>query len=458
MNKLNFFGVGPKIGKVLLPWLTVAIVLSVITQLFTFTTENTKVLKIIGTVLMTFGLIFYLTTVKMLLKGLKETRLVTNGAFYLCQNPLYAAILLFIIPALSLLLNSWLVLTSSVVGYLMFRIFISHEYQELEKFFGEEYLHYKRETPEFFPLPIKKWMKRLTFLTLLTVLFLSVSAQEQIIKTSDGVDLYVKVAGEGTPCLYLHGGPGSGSYWAEKFAGDILGKHLQMIYLDQRGVGRSGSPASGDFSTDRMMKDFEEVRSALKIDKWLTMGHSFGGILQMQYSQRYPQSIQGMLMINCALKLNDGNAPLQKAYELLDDPSMKKYLNDSIPALERMGKLYSALRDKGIFWKMAYASKASEEMMGQTFGEIQNWNSDYEPKAIENSDTWIDYKPFSAEMTMPVLFFYGKTDWIIGTEHYKGIKFPNVIFWGSDVGHIPFIENKPDLENAIVSYLKKYNL
>ncbi|MGE0021616.1 MAG: alpha/beta fold hydrolase [Draconibacterium sp.] len=80
----------------------------------------------------------------------------------------------------------------------------------------------------------------------------------------------MKVASEGAPCLYIHGGPGSGSYWAEKFAGDILGKHLQIIYLNQRSVGQSGSPVSGDFSTNRMVEDFEEVRLALKIDKWLT--------------------------------------------------------------------------------------------------------------------------------------------------------------------------------------------
>jgi protein-S-isoprenylcysteine O-methyltransferase Ste14 len=161
MNKLNFFGVGPKIGSVMLPWLAVSIVLSCTMNRFTFTQENTNVLKVIGSGLMLFGLIFYFTTVKMLLKGLKETRLVTKGAFFLCQNPLYAAILLFIIPALSLLLNSWLILTSSIVGYLMFNKFIRHEYQELEKHFGKEYLKYKSETPEFIPLPLKKWMKRI---------------------------------------------------------------------------------------------------------------------------------------------------------------------------------------------------------------------------------------------------------------------------------------------------------
>ena len=117
MNKLNFFGVGPKIGKVLLPWLTVTVILSCTTNLFAFTSEDTRLQTIAGTFLMIFGLIFYFATVKLLLKGLKEIRLVTNGAFSLCQNPLYAAIILFMIPALSLLLNSWLVLTSSVVGY-----------------------------------------------------------------------------------------------------------------------------------------------------------------------------------------------------------------------------------------------------------------------------------------------------------------------------------------------------
>ena len=291
-------------------------------------------------------------------------------------------------------------------------------------------------------------------LSLLSIL--TSQAQEIKFKTSDGVDLYVKVKGHGTPCLYIHGGPGSGSFWAEKFAGDILEKHFTMIYLDQRGVARSGSPENGDFSTDRMIKDFEELRDALKFDKWLIMGHSFGGILQMQYAQRYPDAIAGMLMINCALNINDGNEALQKAYDFLNEPEMKIYLNDSLPVLERMSKLYGRLREKGLFWKMAYASKSSEEMMNKSFVEIPNWNSDYEGKAIENKDSWVDYKPFAKSMKMPVLFFYGKTDWLVGVNHYKSIQFPNMLLWGSNVGHIPFIENKPDLEKALIQYKKKY--
>ena len=119
--------------------------------------------------------------------------------------------------------------------------------------------------------------KSLLFLAAL-LLAVMAAAQEKHVITSDGVDLFVNVKGEGTPCLYLHGGPGSGSYWLEKFVGDSLEKHFRMIYLDQRGVGRSTSPADGNFSMERMVKDFEEVREALGIGRWITLGHSFGGL------------------------------------------------------------------------------------------------------------------------------------------------------------------------------------
>jgi len=158
MEKLNFFGAGPKIGTILLPWLAVTITVSCIEKhLFRYYTGSGNILLIAGIILMAFGLVFYLSTVRLLLNGLKETRLVTNGAFCLCQNPLYSSIILFIIPALSLIINSWLVLTTSIAGYIIFKVFIKKEYNELEKFFGNDYIKYKNETPEFFPLPLKKW-------------------------------------------------------------------------------------------------------------------------------------------------------------------------------------------------------------------------------------------------------------------------------------------------------------
>lgn len=158
MNKLNFLGIGPKIGAVTFPWLAVAIYFSVkFKSLFAFAENGSRALFYTGLALIIIGAIMYFLTAPALLKGLKETKLMTTGTFYLCCNPLYSSIILLIIPGISLMMNSWLVLTTSLVAYVLFKIFIKSEYAEMEKFFGDDFKKYRAETPEFFPFPWKKW-------------------------------------------------------------------------------------------------------------------------------------------------------------------------------------------------------------------------------------------------------------------------------------------------------------
>jgi len=160
MNKLNFMGIGPKIGGVALPWLAVAIFFTLKSKSsFIYFEDGTKVLFSFGLAFLIIGSIMYFLTVPALLKGLKETKLITTWTFYLCCNPLYTSIILFIVPGISLMMNSWLVLTTSIVAFTLFKIFIKSEYAEMEKFFGDDFRKYKAETPEFFPFPIKKWCR-----------------------------------------------------------------------------------------------------------------------------------------------------------------------------------------------------------------------------------------------------------------------------------------------------------
>jgi len=152
VKKLNFFGVGPKIGRIALPYFASAIALTIIfPDVCTFGEPIRKPLLIVGIILLASGLILYAWTVRLLLKGLKETRLVTSGTYRYCQNPLYAFIILMIIPGIGLIMNSWLILTTIIIGYVVFKKFIKLEYKEMTEVFGEEYLKYKARTPEFFP-------------------------------------------------------------------------------------------------------------------------------------------------------------------------------------------------------------------------------------------------------------------------------------------------------------------
>ena len=99
------------------------------------------------------------------------------------------------------------------------------------------------------------------------------------VTTSDGVRLYVRVAGQGRPCLFVHGGPGAGAAVQEALAGPMLERQFQMVYLDQRGSGRSAGAPAGAYGLPRLVQDLEELRQQLHVEKWVLLAHSFGGLI-----------------------------------------------------------------------------------------------------------------------------------------------------------------------------------
>lgn len=153
-------GIGPIIGGVALPWLALAIFFTLkFKSSFAYFDDGNRILFFLGLSMIIIGSIMYIFTAPALLKGLKETKLVTTGTFYLCCNPLYTSIIFFIFPGISFMMNSWLVLTTSIVAFALFKFFIKREYAEMEKFFGDDFKKYRAETPGFFPIPIKKWFR-----------------------------------------------------------------------------------------------------------------------------------------------------------------------------------------------------------------------------------------------------------------------------------------------------------
>jgi proline iminopeptidase len=285
-------------------------------------------------------------------------------------------------------------------------------------------------------------------------------AQEQRFITSDSVNLYVNVKGKGIPCLYIHGGPGAGSYWMEKFSGDLLEERFTMIYLDLRGVGRSTSPQNKDYCMNRMVQDFEEIRKHLGIEEWLIMGHSFAGMMVTGYVLQHQKSIKGLMMFNCTLDIEESinKSWIPYACRILDITDPAFYSSCTVTTHQKINRLFSILNEKDLSWKMTFANRENEVKMNATFSEIKGWNSDFAGIGISHKDYLINFKPFTSQIKKPVLFFYGKDDQTIGPEHYKGVNFPNMLLWGSDVGHVPFMENKDDLKKAIEGYLKKFKI
>lgn len=286
------------------------------------------------------------------------------------------------------------------------------------------------------------------------------SAQEMSIMTSDSVRLHVNIKGSGLPCLFIHGGPGQGSNYWEKLAGDIGERHFKMIYLDQRGCGRSSSPSSGNYNINRMIMDFEEVRKALNIKEWLIMGHSFGGILQTYYAKVYPENIKGMLMFNCTLDMNESmeNSYIPAVIEFFKIKNSLFYTNRSIPLAIRMDSIQKLFMTRDDVWKLSFSSIEAAIKFGETYSGFQTWNTDFSKSAFKINDYKKDYSELTPKIKTPVLFVYGTNDRNVGVMQYKKVKFPNLILFEIEGGHMEFIEKKSDYYKAIELFLSEFSI
>ena len=94
--------------------------------------------------------------------------------------------------------------------------------------------------------------------------------------------------------------------------------------------------------------------------------------------------------------------------------------------------------------------------MNATYKGFYNLNHDYSNAAMTLPDYRKDFKPATAQVNQPVLFFYGTKDWMVGPDHYVDISFPEMLLWKNEGGHIPFQENKEALSEAILAYKAKY--
>ena len=270
------------------------------------------------------------------------------------------------------------------------------------------------------------------------------------VMTSDSIKLYVHVKGEGPMCLYLHGGPGSGSTWMEAVSGHMLEKRFTMVYLDQRGVCKSETPKNDDFSFARQIQDWEEVRQALGIDHWLLMGHSWGGILMMGYWKAHPNVIDGMMFINCTLSRDTSfvDSWLPRALSILGDTASPVAKDESRPLKERMMAVFPQLNDDNR-WMLFTPNKWANDSIG-------SWRFHKDCISHGKGETPLfmdeygeDFRPLTSAIKVPVLYLYGRQDYAVGPEHYKTLHFPNAIIQGADCGHIVFLEEPAVFAEAL---------
>jgi proline iminopeptidase len=101
--------------------------------------------------------------------------------------------------------------------------------------------------------------------------------------------------------LLLNGGPGGTHECFEAFENFFPAQGIEFIYYDQLGCGNSDNPKDTImWDLPRFVEEVEQVRTALHLNKdnFYLYGHSWGGILAMQYALKYQQNLKGLIVSN----------------------------------------------------------------------------------------------------------------------------------------------------------------
>ena len=101
--------------------------------------------------------------------------------------------------------------------------------------------------------------------------------------------------------LLLHGGPGATHEYFECCDSFLPRAGIEYHYYDQLGSAYSGQPDDPElWEIDRFVDEVEQVRRALGLgpDNFYLLGHSWGGILAMEYALRYQHALKGLVISN----------------------------------------------------------------------------------------------------------------------------------------------------------------
>ncbi|MDD2381990.1 MAG: alpha/beta fold hydrolase [Mariniphaga sp.] len=267
---------------------------------------------------------------------------------------------------------------------------------------------------------------------------LSIDAYDEFAVRSDGNDMLVKVVGNTESkiiILFVHGGPGEGSWIFSKYAEQIKKKYALALW-DQANSGSTQGNNSGDCTVQRYIDDLGKVVKVLKHrygdeHEFYLMGHSCGGGFSVGYlgTGSNQNDFKGFINVAGAHKLKAVKdyqlieLPQRVAIEIAKGNTAKElqtaldFCNDhkEIKTVEEFSEL--SLVCAGVTDKIdsvhVYSLIEASTFLGDYsfFSYLSNWSSLWKKEDFIREIFWeTDFTDKVPNITIPTLVIWGKFD------------------------------------------------
>jgi len=269
-----------------------------------------------------------------------------------------------------------------------------------------------------------------------------------------GIRQWITIRGEnrGNPVvLFLHGGPGDATNpWSYAVFRPWL-KAFTVVQWDQRGTGRTfganGKASEGPISVDRMTQDGVEladlIRTTLRKDKIILVGHSWGSILGMRMVRTRPDLFYAYVgtgqVANPTRNYAVAYDALLKTAEARNEQRALAELRQVGPPPYSNGRGYAVQRKWANFFEGSDVFIAS--MLGLALGapgytlkDLNDWvdGQGVSGQALIPQTNAIDAKTFGGEYAVPIFVIQGAQDLttptMLARELMNSIRAPRKVF------------------------------
>ncbi len=252
----------------------------------------------------------------------------------------------------------------------------------------------------------------------------------------------------------IHGGPGV-DHTSYKPRFSTLSDCAQVVYFDHRGQGRSARGPKETYTLDNNVEDMEALRQYLGLDKIVVIGTSYGGMVALTYSARYPQNVSRLIAIATTAE----SRFLEQAKENLAEKGTPEQIAIAQKLWEGNFTNESELREYMEIMRPLYSLKYNPNTPNKT------WNRTiFSPDAINVAFNGFlrTYNILDQldKITAPTLVIGARHDWICAPEFSENIAkaIPNAqlkIFENS--GHLIRLDQPEALLKSIRDFINDSN-
>ncbi len=277
----------------------------------------------------------------------------------------------------------------------------------------------------------------------------------QLVPVRD-TQLYVVERGQGSPVIVLHGGPGLDHQTFGHYLDPLAGR-WRLLFVDQRGQGRSGPAPAETWTLEEMARDVSGLAESLGLARYAVLGHSYGAFVALQHAVDDPGAAAATI-VSAGIPSSSYLSHVETSLAAFDEPELRERLVISW-ARERVVRdaqdAADLLHDQ---WPFHFADPYDPRIAeyeavtgGMVYSaEVLRHFANAEYGGIEVADRL-------AQVTQPVLVLAGRHDRSCSVDAAQAIArgVPDgllVVFEQS--GHMMFVEENAAYVAAVAAFLE----